>query len=495
MMKTARRWLAAPLLLGSLGACAPALGGAGPGALTPLGSEIDSIFDDPEFAHAHWGVLFRSLETGETIYSRNAERLFLPASNMKLITGAAGLETLGPEYRYRTTISMGGPIADGAVDGPLIVTGTGDPTFSGRFLEDPREIFRAWADSLRAQGVTRIAGGVIGVDTAFSDPTLGQGWMWDDLAGSSSAEFGALQFNHGIVRLEIFPSQTVLQPAVVVLDPPTQFVRIINDTRTMPAGSETNLRVTRDDAGSAIIIRGEIAADDDGFGRTVAIRNPALYLASIVRETLRESGISVEGPAIHYPAVGIDAPMIREAVPLFYHYSPPLREILAGMMKPSQNQIAETLLRTVGREARGDGSASAAREVIDSLFVAWEFEHTRARIADGSGLSRYDHLSPALLVELLERMDRSTLREDWIASLPIAGRDGTLESRMEEPPLVEQVRAKTGTLSGVRALSGYLTTQSGERIAFSTMVNGSLLGSSAADRVVEAALERIAVSR
>ncbi|MEX2582461.1 MAG: D-alanyl-D-alanine carboxypeptidase/D-alanyl-D-alanine-endopeptidase, partial [Gemmatimonadota bacterium] len=440
-------------------------------------------------------VSVRSLDSGETIYERNAERLFVPASNIKLLTGAAALETLGPEFRYRTTVASAAPARDGGIAGPLVVIGSGDPTFSARFSEDARDTFRAWADSLRSLGVSRVAGGIIALDTAFVDPTLGEGWMWDDLAFSSSAEFGPLQFNEGVVDIDIFPSQTVLDPAVVVLSPVTQYVRVINDTRTMPAGSVTALRVIRDEAGPAITIRGEIAADEPGVSRTVAVRSPALYLVSVLRETLREGGISVEGPAVHYSAIGINDPDVRNAIPLFTHSSPSLGQVLEGMMKPSQNQIAETLLRTVGREIRGEGSADGGAAVVDSLFRAWELEPLRFRMADGSGLSRYDLLSPALITDLLIRMDGSAHRDEWFASLPIAGRDGTLASRMRDPPLLDQVRAKTGSLSGVRALSGYLTTQRGERIVFSTIVNNSLSGSAAADRIVEAALERIAVGR
>ncbi len=488
-----RRLFAALLLLLASG-CAPAFTAAPPAA-APLAAELDQIFDEPSLAHAHWGVLVRSLDSGETIYARNAERLFMPASNMKLLTGAAALETVGPDYTYTTVVAAGGPVVNGTVEGPLVITGNGDPSFGGRFHERPRDVLRAWADSLRAHGITRIAGGIIAVDTAFADPYLGDGWMWDDLAGSSSAEFGALQFNDGVVDIEIFPSQTGLAPAVVVLDPATQYVRITNDTRTMPAGSNTAVRIEREETGPGIIIRGEIAADADPVSRRIAVRSPPLYLVSVLREVLRESGVSVEGPPVHYRAVGLLDAAIFGAMPIFTYASPPMSEVVREMMKPSQNQIAETILRTVDRESGGEGTARGARMVLDSLFGVWGVEHTASRIADGSGLSRYNLLSPALLVELLEYMDDSEHREAWIASLPISGRDGTLASRMREGPLYERVLAKTGTLGNVRALSGYLTTQSGERMAFSMMINANLLGSGAADRVAEAALERIAVAR
>jgi D-alanyl-D-alanine carboxypeptidase/D-alanyl-D-alanine-endopeptidase (penicillin-binding protein 4) len=263
----------------------------------------------------------------------------------------------------------------------------------------------------------------------------------------------------------------------------------------MPAGSVTAIRVLRDEAGGSITVRGEIAADDPGLTRTVAVRNPALYLASVLRETLRENGIAVEGPAVHYSAIGISDPALRNPMPLFIYQSPALSEILAGMMKPSQNQIAETLLRTVGRELRGEGTAEGGVLVVDSLLASWQLEPRELNLADGSGLSRYNLLSPALLVELLTYMDRSRHRDVWLASLPEAGWDGTLEYRMREPPLSRSVLAKTGSLGGVRALSGYLTARSGERFVFATIINNSLLEASTADDAVEAALAAVASSR
>lgn len=481
------------LALTTTGCSLSMLQGPGPSAAAGLAADLDAIFDDPAFAHAHWGVLVRSLDSGTTLYARNAERLFVPASNAKLLTAAAALETLGPDYRYETIVSTSGPIRDGVLDGSLVIVGTGDPTFSGRFLYNPRDVFRAWADSLIAHGITRVAGGIVAVDTAFRAPTLGAGWAWDDLLSGSAAEFGALQFNEGVVELEIFPSQTLLQPAIIVLTPPTQAVRVTNDTRTLPAGSNLAIRVERDIAGRGIVVRGEVPTDAGEIRRTVSAGNPSHFFATVLRETLREEGIAVEGPATGFAELGAFDTTVSNSLGLFVHRSPPLAEILVGMMMPSQNQIAETALVTVGREIRGESTAEAGAAVVDSLLRAWDVEPTQHRLADGSGLSRYNLASPALFSALLEAMDESSFREAWLASLPVAGRDGTLAGRMTEPPLVDRVIAKTGTLTGVRALSGYLTTVAGERVTFSIIVNNHLLSAADADRITEAALERIAI--
>jgi D-alanyl-D-alanine carboxypeptidase/D-alanyl-D-alanine-endopeptidase (penicillin-binding protein 4) len=433
-------------------------------------------------------VLVRSLRSGEVLYEKNAEKEFVPASNMKLVTASVALEALGPEYRWRTSFLAGGRVTGGVLHGPLVVRGSGDPTLSARFYPDPRAALRAWADSLRAHGITRIEGGIVGVDSAFAPPTLGAGWAWDDLDAYYAAEFGALQFNEGAIDVQVIPSRTVGRPAIVVLGPPTQYVTVDNRTTTAAAGSPVHLDVARDPVGPGIRVSGVVPADTPFVVESVAVRDPTAYFLAVLRETLREAGVAVEGQAL--PAD--EWPRERPAEsPIFTYASPPLREVLPGMLKPSQNWIAETLLRTVGRERRGEGSARAAEAVVDSTFRSWGLPAEDLRLADGSGLSRYDLVTPELLVGILAHMRGSPNWELWYASLPVGGEDGTLRSRMAEPPLRGNVHAKTGTLTGVRSLSCYVTTAAGEPLVFSFLVNNHLRSAAAVDRVVDAAVRRL----
>jgi serine-type D-Ala-D-Ala carboxypeptidase/endopeptidase (penicillin-binding protein 4) len=480
------------LLFIPLTGCGPALQ-AGP-ASPALGNALGPLLADTVMDHAHWGLLVRSLGTGETLFSHNADRLFVPASNMKLITGATVLQVLGPDYRYRTTISAAGPIQGGVLRGPLVVRGFGDPTVSDRFDSDPRQRFRLFADSLRAHGITRVAGGIIGVDSAFTDGPLGSGWAWDDVLAYYASEFGALQFNEGAVSLTVAPSGRVGDPAVVIIEPASQYVAVSNRTVTTAPGGTTRIAVARDATGPGLVVTGEIAAGSDFFRRAVAIPNPTLFYLSAMRETLREMGIVVEGPAMDADDLDSEDLSVRRAIPLFTYHSPPLREILPAMMKPSQNWIAETLLRTAGLEQGGVGNARTGAAVADSLFATWDLP-TNRRIADGSGMSRYNLVSPELLAGILTEMARVPEHELWVASLPIAGVDGTLARRMIGTPLQGNVHAKTGTLSGVRALAGYMTTRSGERIVFAALVNNHVRSAAAADRIIDAALLQIFETR
>jgi serine-type D-Ala-D-Ala carboxypeptidase/endopeptidase (penicillin-binding protein 4) len=492
MLPCSTRALAsATLLLAAFAGCSPILA-AGPSPHTggPLAAAFAPLLADTALDHAHWGVLVRSARTGETLFAHNADRLFTPASNQKLVTGALVLETLGPAFRFRTEVAASGPVQNGVLRGPLVVRGTGDPTVSRRFDEDPRDRFRAFADSLRARGIQRVAGGIIGVDSAFVDGPLGAGWAWDDVLPSYAAEFGALQFNEGAVEVAVVPGTRIGEAAVVILTPATQYVSVSNQTVTTAPGGTTRISIARDAVGAGLIVSGEIAAASDPFRRNVAVRDPTLFYLSAMRETLREVGVLVEGPVVNARDLDPAEGTVRRALPVFAYRSAPLGDIVTAMMKPSQNQIAEALLRTAGLEVRGEGSARAGTQLADSLFVAWNLP-TERRLADGSGMSRYNLLSPALLVALLQHMERSPSREAWHASLPVAGVDGTLANRMRGTPLAGNVRAKTGTLSGVRALSGYMTSRSGEPLVFSIMVNHHVRSAAAADQLVDAALLRV----
>lgn len=472
--------------------CATAPPPAAPAPVS-LGAVLDSVFDDTAFAHAHWGVDVRRLDTGETVYRRNAEKMFIPASNMKLVTGAAVLQALGPEFRYRTRVEASGPVRDGILRGDLVIRGAGDPTVSERFGGDARAVFRAWADSLRAHGVRRIEGRVVGVDEVFDDLPLGRGWAWDDLESGYSAEISGLPLNEGVVEVRVAPGGRPGEAGIVTLQPATAYAPVVNRTTTVDttvgAGEAARVEVARAATGPGVVVSGPIPRDTTFVEATVAIRNSTHFFATVLRETLGEAGIEVAGPAVDADeAEGVSG----VTIPLFVHTSPPLRDILPAYMKPSQNQIAEILLRTLGAELRGKGSAAAGRAVVDSLLAVWGLDPRLLAMADGSGLSRYNLVAPELLLELLTYMDRGPHREVWRASLPVAGVDGTLAGRLRGTPAEGRIFAKTGTLSGVRALSGYLETAGGEPLGFSILVNHHTRSARDADRVIDAALLRMA---
>jgi D-alanyl-D-alanine carboxypeptidase/D-alanyl-D-alanine-endopeptidase (penicillin-binding protein 4) len=495
-----------PLLLAATAACtatagrtppivppapAPASAAVEPSPEAAFAAAADSIFGDTLFAGANWGVEVKSLETGRVLYRRNAGKMFVPASNMKLVTASAALETLGPGWRYRTVVAAAGPVSGGVLRGDLVVVGSGDPTIAADFQGgDPLAVFRAWADSLRAHGVTRIAGRVVGDDDVFDDLPFGRGWAWDDMNAYYSAEIGGLQYNLGVIGISVAPGPAPGSEGRVTLLPATRYTIVENRTRTVGRAPVEEVEGTRHEDGTGIILAGEVPRDTTAVRTEVAVRNNTAYFVTVLRETLVAAGIRVDDGAVDQDELpASERPARRD--PLFVHSSPPLSEILPGFLKPSQNQVGELLLKTMGRALRGQGTAAAGIAVVDSLHRVWGLPRRELAQADGSGLSRYNLVAPELLIALLEHMCGSANYPVFYAALPVAGVDGTLASRMKGTPLQGNVHAKTGTVSNVRSLSGYMTTAAGEPMVFSMIVNHHTVASRDADRVAEAALLRL----
>ena len=379
-----------------------------------LRHQIDSLTSQPQFRNAHWGVLVVNPRTGDTIYSKYAGKLFMPASNMKIITSAVALTLLGPDYTYRTTFLTDGEVRDSLLDGNLLVIGRGDPTVSDRMRGNATIVMDGLADSLRAHGIRQITGTLARVGNAFPDSTHGYGWEFDDLSEYYGAGVDELYFNEGM--------------APTTLRPPPDSVR--DSLYSGPA---------RDPAKAYL---------------------DALHDAMTRRQIILDGGVL---DSIMPTPIKMDT--------LFTFYSMPLRAILPALMKPSQNQIAEILLKTIGLERTGVGSADSAISVVEQQLRAWGVQPDGFQIFDGSGLSRHDLLTPETLVRVLDRIQRDTAFTVYYDAMPIAGVDGTLDTRMKGTPAEGNVHAKTGSIGGARSLSGYVTTADGERLIFSLLAN------------------------
>lgn len=489
------RLLALPVLAGcaARGAASPGPAHTGPGARGALRAELEAIFSDPVFQNAHWGVVVQSVETGEILYRHNAEKLFMPASNMKLVTAAVALTHLGPDHRFQTRIGANGKILpDGTLDGDLVVVGGGDPAISARFYDgDPLAVFRAWADSLRARGIARIRGNVLGDDDAFDDVHLGPGWAWDYLYEDYAAEIGALLYNEGVVRFRITPGDSVGAAARMEMQPFTRFLRVRNDVVTVADSTGLAIRVERRAFSNDARLSGAIWVRQDSATADVAIHDPTMFFVTVLAETLRGAGIDVAGWPIDRDSLA-DEPASGARTTLFVHSSPTLAEIVKPFLKVSQNQIGEMLLRTVGAVETDTGSVETGRRVVGRALSGWGIAPQHYIIADGSGLSRYNYLSPEMLVRLLRAMAHRPEFGSYYDALPIAGVDGSLEFRMRGTRAAGNARAKTGFVSNARALSGYVTTLDGELLAFSMLANNFSVPVPAVEYLQDLAVERMA---
>jgi serine-type D-Ala-D-Ala carboxypeptidase/endopeptidase (penicillin-binding protein 4) len=446
---------------------------------------VDSALAGPDFARASWGVVIQSLDNDQVLYRRNAERLFLPASNLKLLTAAAALVRLGPDFRWTTTVLGRGPRRGDTLAGDLSVVGRGDPTFSADAMGDSSDVLRSlrpFADSLKARGIRVVRGRVVGDASLFTDPPLGRGWAWDDLDADYSAPVGALQFNESVAWIMAAPGGAPGQSVALTLQPPAAGLRLFSTATTAPADSTASrLHWSRAPFSDSVSVSGSLPAGHAPVRLPVSVPDPERYFTAALTEALADSGIAVLGDTAAADSAPPDT--------LFVWHSPPLSAVLPLFLKPSQNQIGETLLRTLGAEAGGAGSVDSGRAVIRAVLTGFGVPPDAYVLEDGSGLSRYDFVAPEALAQVLGALYRRPDFPALYAALPIAGVDGTLATRLVGTAAAGNVHAKTGSLTGVRSLSGYVRDADGENLLFVLLVNNFTVP----QRVVEAAQDQIVV--
>jgi D-alanyl-D-alanine carboxypeptidase/D-alanyl-D-alanine-endopeptidase (penicillin-binding protein 4) len=457
--------------------------------LTALKAELDQLIERSELARVTWGIEIRSLATGETLYSLNAGKLLLPGSNMKIVTLAAAAATLGWNYSYRTSLFAAGPITDGVLDGDLVVVGHGDPTIDD-WDGAASALFARWAESLKGRGIRVIRGRIVGDDNAFEDDALGPGWAWDDLDRSFAAGVGALQFNQNSAQVTMTPGTLPGEAVGVTLVPFNVPLQIVNALITGPPGVPASFSSRR--RGSTLELRGTVPAGASPLVRTVAVENPTLYFVVALRDALVRNGVQVDGEA-----VDIDDLPNASAVPLtevLTHQSAALSAVAGTMMKSSQNLYAETLLKTIGSST--PAAARLGRAAESATLRDWGLTDSDIVIADGSGLSHYNLVTAHALVALLSRMSLDpALRDAFVATLPVAGVDGSLLLRMRGTAAQGNARAKTGTLANARALSGYVRSANGEPLVFSLIANNLGGAADAVEQAMDAVVVRLAELR
>lgn len=433
-------------------------------------SQMNDIFNDPNFNNAQWGVVIQSLETGEYFYKRNEDKFFMPASNLKLFTTAAGLVILGPNYSFKTNVYVRGKIDGSILDGDLVIQGRGDPTISGRFYDNNLfKVYGDWADSLINLGIDEIRGNIIGDDNSFDDVGLATGWRWDYLSEWFAAPSSAVSFNDNCADVLVTVDKDTHQP-VVKITPDTKYMIVLNRVVTVPKDSLTSINVYREMGTNVVTVYGTIRANSDTVKTFVTVNNPTQYAMVVLKYILKEKGIAIDGYPIDVD--DISAPLdYTKMKKLFTQYSPPLKEIIKVINKNSQNFFAEQLLKTIGLEKSNFGSVDNGVKAEDKAFKDMGINPESMTILDGSGLSRLDMITPRQIVALLSYMYKSKYFIPFFNSLPIAGVDGTLGDRMQNTKAQGKVRAKTGYLEGVRSLSGYAYTGDNEPVAFAIIVN------------------------
>lgn len=450
-----------------------------------LARRLERILADPGLDRAHAGLAVQVAETGETLFERSAQKRFTAASTVKLVTAAVALRRLGPGHRWTTRLVADGPVGDGVLRGDLWVVGGGDPGVTRRTLA-------GWSHALRAAGIRRVTGDVVGDGRAFPPPRWGSGWMWDDLHLGWAAGVTGLQMDEPAVRAWLTPGGTVGSPARVRPGDPDLGLPLETRIRTGPPGSELRLEYLPEAAGGREI-RGWVPADADSVPLLLSPRHPTLHLLRRLEGVLADSSVAVDG-RFRRPAEGEPAPGSGGTAPAggagggngaaagarsgpddrwsLASPSDSLGAVLRDVLAPSDNLAAEALLRTLGREEGRAGTAGEGLAVVRETLEGWGVDPGAVALADGSGLSRYDELAPVALVRVLRAMWRSPDREIFASALAAPGEDGTLEERFLGIPARDALRAKTGSLSSVRGLAGYVTDGDGETLIFALLLNG-----------------------
>lgn len=455
-----------------------------------LTRDLDAILAAPPFLRTLTAIRVDSLRTGEVLYTANADKLVVPASNLKLMTLAVAADRLGWDYKFETLLEATGALGGGVLTGDLIVSGTGDPSMiSGD--RGHAALFVEWAAALRAAGITRVDGRLIGDDDAFDDERLGAGWAWDYLGEAYAAPFGALNYNENIAVLEIQPGARPGLPATVIAGPPGHGLTIENQVKTGGPGERTPIGVMRVQGSDKLTVTGTIPAGSAPALRGASVDNPTKFFVEGLRLALADSGITVRDGIRDID----ELPELQTGVQTTRHLiarreSLPLSALGGQLFKNSPNFYGEVILKAIGRSAGRQGTTAAGREIVRTVLADWGVSSDAYVLYDGSGLSRYSYASADALVTILRRVwNDERLRGPFIAALPIGAIDGTLQNRLKDPALARRVQAKTGNLTNMRALSGYLETDSGDRLVFSIIVNNH----TAPGAEVDAAFERILV--
>lgn len=449
---------------------------------------IDSMLAAPEVRQARWSVLIVDPERGDTLYSRDAGKLMVPASNMKILTSAVALDALGPDFTFETPVLVRGARRDSTILGDLLIVGRGDPSVSDRLAGDAMIPLRALADSLWERGVRVISGGVAAHGNAFSDANAGFGWAWEDFETSSGAFVDELLFNEGVSEVRVWagaaPGETVRMQTSPAATYPRVRVEATTTVRGTGRDSVAQLDVVKDTARGEMVLTGTIPAGDSAT-LLATHPNPALAYIAALREALAERGIVV-GDSVTADTT-IDT--------LFRMRSPPLPVILAAFMKPSQNQIGEMLLKTVALQKTDSGMARVGRRLVGDRLRAWGAEPDGFLVYDGSGLSRRNLISAETVVRVLDGMRKGPYFTAYYDAFPVAGVDGTVRGRMRGTAAEANLRGKTGTLGNVRALSGYVTTASGRVLVFSILCNNYVVPTDYITRVQDVIGARLAAMR
>ncbi|MBN1113957.1 MAG: D-alanyl-D-alanine carboxypeptidase/D-alanyl-D-alanine-endopeptidase [Oligoflexia bacterium] len=426
-----------------------------------LVKELESLFNGEDARGILWGVNIFNLNNNDRIFSLNEAKPFRPASNLKVVIAAAALKALGTTYKYETKLFIDGKIKNGTLDGNIVVMGSGDPTFHMNH-------FDKWREALRKYNIGTINGDIIGVDTIFDDQKIGILWSWDDLSNCYSAQVSGLQINNNCLRVSVEPGIKTGFPAKISKTPNTSYVTIYNNTKT--STEPTSLAFKRESKTNNIMIKGNIQNQSDNIVKWVSVDNPTMYFLNLFHANLVNNGFKIKGKIADARDIGytIDRNRLYQIESI---ESVSIREIINDFLKHSINLYGESILKTLGFIYFNEGTTYNGRLAINLILKEYNLPEGILFIADGSGLSNLNLISPEYMTSLLKSVSGSSYYQVFFDALSVSGMSGTLRKRLTSQYLKGSVHAKTGYIRNVRTLSGYIDTFGNDRLAFAIFAN------------------------
>lgn len=457
--------------------------------LSELRNELNYIFSDPNFTNAFWGVSIQSLKTGETFYNINADKLFKPASLIKLFTTSTGLLLLGSDYQFKTSFYTDGKIKDGVLHGNLVIVGGGDPTITTGHGDELKDDFIEWIDSLNRMGIYSIKGNIIGDNNFFEENKSGKGWLNEYDSNWFAPPSGAFCLNNNSDEIILEPGD-FKNLVKVSFNPHKVSYEVYNKIITEQENSPSSISITRK-GNNVIQLTGSIPDNDKNQIIYIPVDNPTRFFINTFYETAIEEGMTITGFPLSSDEQNENYDL-SNLLMLFEHKSKPLSKIVTEINKSSNNFYSEQLLKAIGYELYGYGSTENGITAMKELLQKMGINPSNFVIVDGSGLSTFNLITPKQIINLLTYMYKSDEFDSFYNSLAIGGYDGTLSDRMKKTKAENNFRGKSGFLENVRGLAGYVKTTDGEPVALTLIVNNFLVPSQLANYVQDKVCNRLA---
>jgi serine-type D-Ala-D-Ala carboxypeptidase/endopeptidase (penicillin-binding protein 4) len=454
---------------------------------------LDNFLKSPVVRNAVVSICIADTKNDSILYETSPMTCTVPASVQKLITSATGLEIVGPEFRFTTSLWANGDLSNGKISGDLVITGGGDPTLGSEYFcdkKDRKKFLSDWVSLIKKKGVDTITGNIVADPYIFPDQDVPGSWLWEDIGNYYGAASSGISIYDNIFEIQFsVPSIAGRTAEIIKIEPEIPGLTVKNEVQSsVIQRNQTNVFGSPFD--SYRLINGTLPAGSGIFPVKAAVPDPALLLASELKKMLEDSSVVILGGINKRQLSPFE--MIDTSKILVLWQSPPLKDIISEMNKESVNLFAETILREIGQVKTKDGSTESGIKVLKEFWGSRGIDTTTLFLADGSGLSRADAFTSGNLVSILLYMkNKSNYFDNYLESIPITGIEGTQKGYFQDSPLKGKAHAKTGSMTRVRSMAGYMTTKGGKELAFTIMINNYYGNSSAIKRQLEELLDKI----